>query len=114
MPHVSVKQISDARDSDLQPVTRRELEFHLETASDSRKEIYDLVNEISANVVNLTTKMEDFETKTTDLIVAFNSVRGVSNVLIWVGKIMKPVMWVAGLITAANLYMHGVKIPKVN
>ena len=94
------------------PVTRGELEDYFEESRKSRREILGLVSDLTQSVKGVTQNLETFKESTEDLVTVFNSLKGLSNILLWIGKIMKPLIWIAGIITAANLYFHGVKIPK--
>lgn len=93
-------------------VSRREFEDFFEESRRSRQEMLDSVAALTLSVKDVKENLETFKSSTQDLVTVFNSLKGLSNILIWIGKIMKPLIWLAGIITAVNLYFNGVKIPK--
>lgn len=64
----------------------------------THKEIYD-------RLIAVETKVDTIQTDTKDVVAAFVSARGAFVVLEMIGKIAKPILWVAGLCSAfAILY----------
>ena len=100
-------------DSNVRP-SREQVERLFSEARESRKEILALVDDLSKTVQEVKTGLDLLKASTNDLVTVFDSLQGVSNVLIWIGKIMKPLIWISGIITAAYMFFHNVKIPKVS
>jgi hypothetical protein len=93
--------------------SREQVERLFAEARQSRQEILVLVDNLSKTVQEVKTGLDVLKASTTDLVTVFESVQGVSNVLIWLGKVIKPLIWISGIITAAYMFFHNVKIPKV-
>lgn len=56
----------------------------------THREIYDRLIEVESKVDNL-------DKKTTEVVTAFNAAKGAFLVLEWIGKIAKPIIWVVGI-----------------
>lgn len=58
-------------------------------------------------------RLDNLVNETSELIEVFKTLQALSKFIMWVGKIAKPVMIVAGLITAATLALKGISVPLV-
>lgn len=108
----------DRQDNNL--VTQRELELFIEESRVSRKELLDTVRalteamgEVRTDFTELNTEFKTFRDSTKDLVVTFESLKGLVTVLIWIGKALKPLAVVGAAIVAVVLFFQGTKIPKV-
>jgi len=59
----------------------------------THKEIYDRLIEVEAKVDNL---VEDSK----EVVAAFNAAQGAFTVLGWLASVAKPLLWIAGIVTA--------------
>jgi len=57
--------------------------------------------EIYERVLSLEVKVDALKADTTDLVGAFKAAQGAFIVLDWLAKLAKPILWIAGLATAA-------------
>jgi len=70
------------------------------------------VNEVSHNEIYerlclVETKINKLSTETTDLLAAFHAAQGAFTVLEWVAKVVKPLLYLGGIIgTVAALWQH--------
>lgn len=69
----------------------------------SHKEIYDRLIAVEA-------KVDRIEKNTDGVVKAFEAAQGAFVVLEWFGKIAKPILWIAGLVTAAGVIWQNVKL----
>ena len=69
----------------------------------SHKEIYDRLIAVEA-------KVDRIEQNTEGVVKAFEAAHGAFAVLEWLGKIAKPILWIAGLVTAAGVIWQNIKI----
>lgn len=56
----------------------------------THREIYDRLVEVES-------KVDSLDRKTTEVVTAFNAAKGAFLVLEWIGKIAKPIIWVVGI-----------------
>lgn len=56
----------------------------------THREIYDRLVEVES-------KVDSLDQKTTEVVVAFNAAKGAFLVLEWIGKIAKPIIWLIGI-----------------
>jgi hypothetical protein len=56
----------------------------------THREIYDRLVEVES-------KVDSLDKKTTEVVTAFNAAKGAFLVLEWIGKIAKPIIWVVGV-----------------
>jgi hypothetical protein len=56
----------------------------------THREIYDRLVEVES-------KVDSLDRKTTEVVTAFNAAKGAFLVLEWIGKIAKPIIWVVGV-----------------
>ena len=56
----------------------------------THREIYDRLLEVES-------KVDSLDQKTTEVVTAFNHAKGAFLVLEWIGKIAKPIIWVVGI-----------------
>jgi hypothetical protein len=56
----------------------------------THREIYDRLVEVES-------KVDSLDKKTTEVVTAFNAAKGAFLVLEWIGKIAKPIIWVVGI-----------------
>lgn len=56
----------------------------------THREIYDRLVEVES-------KVDSLDQKTTEVVTAFNAAKGAFLVLEWIGKIAKPIIWVVGI-----------------
>lgn len=56
----------------------------------THREIYDRLVEVES-------KVDSLDQKTTEVVTAFNAAKGAFLVLEWIGKIAKPIIWVVGV-----------------
>ena len=68
----------------------------------THKEIYDRLVKVEA-------KVDAIETNTSDMVAAFTAAKGAFTVLEWIAKVAKPVLWIAGVITAISLFLQEMK-----
>jgi hypothetical protein len=97
-------------------VTQREMELFIEESRLSRQELLDTVraltgamNEVRGDFTELNTEFKTFKDSTKDLVITFESLKGLVTVLIWIGKALKPLAVVGAAIVAAVLYFQGNK-----
>jgi len=66
--------------------------FFCETGMDdvTHREIYDRLVEVES-------KVDSLDKKTTEVVTAFNAAKGAFLVLEWIGKIAKPIIWLVGI-----------------
>lgn len=69
----------------------------------SHKEIYDRLIAVEA-------KVDRIEQNTEGVVKAFEAAQGAFAVLEWLGKLAKPILWIAGLVTAAGVIWQNVKL----
>lgn len=69
----------------------------------SHKEIYDRLIAVEA-------KVDRIEKNTEGVVKAFEAAQGAFAVLEWLGKLAKPILWIAGLVTAAGVIWQNVKL----
>lgn len=69
----------------------------------SHKEIYDRLIAVEA-------KVDRIEKNTEGVVKAFKAAQGAFAVLEWLGKLAKPILWIAGLVTAAGVIWQNVKL----
>ena len=62
----------------------------------THKEIYD-------RLVAVETKVDKVAQDTVDVVAAFHAAQGAFTVLDWIAKAAKPILWVAGVVTAFSL-----------
>ena len=68
----------------------------------THKEIYDRLVKVEA-------KVDTIEANTTDMVAAFTAAQGAFTVLEWIAKVAKPVLWIAGVVTAIALFIQEYK-----
>ena len=68
----------------------------------THKEIYDRLVKVEA-------KVDTIEANTTDMVAAFTAAQGAFTVLEWIAKVAKPVLWIAGVVTAISLFIQEYK-----
>ena len=68
----------------------------------THKEIYDRLVKVEA-------KVDQIEANTTDMVAAFTAAQGAFTVLEWIAKVAKPVLWIAGVVTAFALFIQEYK-----
>ena len=68
----------------------------------THKEIYDRLVKVEA-------KVDTIEANTNDMVAAFTAAQGAFTVLEWIAKVAKPVLWIAGVITAISLFIQEYK-----
>ena len=105
--------VAARRQHRLDIVHRHEVEKFFEESRKSREEMLNIVNELTVSVGKVKEDLDEFRESTKELMEVFKALQGVSSVLLWIGKMIKPIAWVAGAITAVTLYMQGVRIPKL-
>lgn len=69
----------------------------------SHREIYD-------RLIAVEHKVDKIDKATADVVSAFNAAQGAFTVLEWLGKLAKPILWVAGFITAAGILWQNFKV----
>ena len=57
-------------------------------------------------------EVAEVKRNTQELVQIYQAMKGLATVLMWIGKLAKPIAFIATAITAATLYLQGVKIPK--
>lgn len=67
-----------------------------QTPDITHREIYDRLVAVEA-------KVDRIEQNTGNVVSAFNAASGAFAVLEFIGKLAKPILWIAGLITAAGV-----------
>lgn len=66
--------------------------------------------EILDRLVAVERKVDDVHTETRTMVAAFHAVDGAFTVLGWIAKVAKPLLWVAGLITAIGVLYAQLKV----
>lgn len=92
-------------------VTKEEAQRFWEENRESRKEMMDTVKDLSFAIHEVKNDLNEFRESTKALVETFNALQGLVNVLLWIGKVMKPLAVVAVAITGAVLYFQGLKFP---
>lgn len=69
--------------------------------------------DLEKKIDDLQRVVEEFKKDTETLIEAFKAIEGLVKVILFIGKIAKPVVIVAGTITAVTMYLKGVRIPSI-
>jgi len=69
----------------------------------THKEIYDRLIEVEAKVDNL---VEDSK----EVVAAFNAAQGAFTVLGWLASVAKPLLWIAGIVTAFSFMISEYRI----
>lgn len=75
----------------------------METIDVSHREIYDRLIAVEA-------KVDSIEKNTKDVVDAFEAAKGAFAVLELLGKLAKPMLWIAGLITAVGVFWQTFKV----
>jgi hypothetical protein len=65
--------------------------------------------QIYQRLISLETKVDSIDHNTKDIVQAFNSVQGAFKVLGWVANIAKPILWIAGVVTAFSVVFQAWK-----
>jgi hypothetical protein len=65
--------------------------------------------QIYQRLISLETKVDSIDHNTKDIVQAFNSVQGAFKVLGWIASIAKPILWLAGVVTAITVVMNSWK-----
>lgn len=94
-------------------VTRKEIESFFEESRRSRKDMLETVHALTLSVKEVREEMKEFKGATKDMVEAFRNLQGLSSILVWIGKIMKPLVWIAAVAAATTAYLQGIKIPKL-
>lgn len=94
-------------------VTRPEVESFFEESRKSRQEMLATVHDLTESVREVRSEMKEFKEATKDMVEVFRNLQGLSNILIWIGKIMKPLAWLAAVLAAVTAYFQGYRIPKL-
>lgn len=68
----------------------------------THREIYDRLVKVEA-------KVDAIEANTNDMVAAFTAAQGAFTVLEWIAKVAKPVLWIAGVVTAISLFIQEYK-----
>jgi hypothetical protein len=68
----------------------------------THKEIYD-------RLIAVETKVDKVAQDTVDVVTAFHAAQGAFTVLDWIAKAAKPILWIAGVITAFSLLISEYK-----
>lgn len=92
-------------------VTKEEASRFWDENRESRREMMDTVRELSAAIHEVKRDLDEFRESTKALVETFNSLQGLVNVLLWIGKVMKPLAVVAVGITGIVLYFQNFKFP---
>lgn len=94
-------------------ISRQELEDFFEERRKSHHEMIETVATLTQSVAQIKLDLDQFRESTKDLLEVFRALQGVATVIVWIGKIVKPLAIVATIITGATLYFQGLKIPKL-
>jgi len=68
----------------------------------THKEIYD-------RLVAVESKVDKLNEETTEVVKAFSAAQGAFTVLEWIAKAAKPILWIAGVITAFSFLISEYK-----
>lgn len=91
--------------------TKNELKQFLNESKEYRLEMNNVVKDLTHTIHEVKEDMDSFRESTKSLIETFQALQGLVNVLLWIGKIMKPLTVVAIAITGIVLYFQGLKFP---
>lgn len=69
----------------------------------SHKEIYDRLVAVEA-------KVDRIDTNTSGMVTAFQAAQGAFTVLEWLARLAKPILWIAGLVTAAGVLWQNLRV----
>ena len=68
----------------------------------THKEIYD-------RLVMVETKVDQIDANTNDMVAAFTAAQGAFTVLEWIAKAVKPLLWIAAVVTALAAFIQDYK-----
>ena len=67
-------------------------------------------NEIYDRLVKVEKKVDQLDSNTVDMVKAFNAAQGAFIVLEWIAKIAKPLLWIAGIVSATTILLQNYKV----
>lgn len=67
-------------------------------------------NEIYDRLVKVEKKVDQLDSNTIDMVKAFNAAQGAFIVLEWIAKIAKPLLWIAGIVSATTILLQNYKV----
>lgn len=68
-----------------------------------------LISELAAKQEDTARKLDDLIESTTSLVAAFNAAQGAFQVLEWLAKVAKPMIFIIGVIGTAYMWFKGLK-----
>lgn len=75
----------------------------------THRDIYDKINGIENDLIVVKTELKALQESTKDLIIAFNAAHGAFQLLEWLAKVAKPLIFIVGFIGTAYMSFRGIK-----
>jgi hypothetical protein len=92
---------------------RREVEEFFNESRITRLEMISTLKSLTDTVNDVKKDLDSFRESTKDLVEVFNSLQGVTKVIIFVGKLLKPLAAITVFFATIHFYLNGLKIPKI-
>jgi hypothetical protein len=66
-------------------------------SDDDKQTVSDWIDNVNGRLDTLETAVQEVKTNTSAVVEAFEAAQGAFKVLEWVGKIVRPIAWIAGI-----------------